>query len=652
MGLRRQFTAGMAAALVFLLIAGNQALAAENAFHIDMTDYNDEAWSHVAMTNDDEVETGVNIRKTAGSQGTVVGYLYRGGAVQVLDKGEEWTQIQSGNVKGYIKNEYLTYGTEAKGLAEYYGSYGVKASWDDVNVFAGDSADAKIIATVDNGTSFPVVNNNGHWLEVMTGKDETAFVSADDVTMIIMVDTAISVKEKEEQDRSGDVSSTGQNSPEKGAAKAAAAAPEAAAAAGAAETARAVSADVKTAEQTVQGGAPSGGEAPVYTSPEAGTDPADTEDTSKAEEMPAEDTSYAEEAPAEDTSYAEEAPEEDSSYAEEAPAEDTSYVEEAPAEDTSYAEEAPAEDTSYAEEAPAEDTSYAEEAPAEDTSYAEEAPAEDTSYAEEAPAENSSDAQAQADSLYQAYLDAQAAADAAVSEGSGEQAILDTAAAAQSAYAEFVNAQNAADAEKWGGSDNTSYDDGSSYNEDTSYDDGSSYSEDTSYDDGSSYSEDTSYDDGSSYSEDTSYDDGSSYSEDTSYDDGSSYSEESYSDDTAPAEAPQSSASVSDTDLLAALIYCEAGNQPYEGQVAVGAVVMNRVASSSFPNSVYEVINQSGQFTPSYSGVLAAALANGSGSGYTGAAQDAMAGSDPTGGALYFNTHQGSGTKIGAHWFY
>ena len=57
-------------------------------------------------------------------------------------------------------------------------------------------------------------------------------------------------------------------------------------------------------------------------------------------------------------------------------------------------------------------------------------------------------------------------------------------------------------------------------------------------------------------------------------------------------------------ELLAALIYCEAGNQPYEGQVAVGAVVMNRVRSGSYPNTISEVIYQSGQFGPAMTGWL------------------------------------------------
>jgi spore germination cell wall hydrolase CwlJ-like protein len=79
---------------------------------------------------------------------------------------------------------------------------------------------------------------------------------------------------------------------------------------------------------------------------------------------------------------------------------------------------------------------------------------------------------------------------------------------------------------------------------------------------------------------------------------------------------------------------------------------MNRIASSSFPNTISDVIYQSGQFTPAYSGSLASALASGAGSGYYDAAYEALAGSDPTGGALYFNTSHGSGVQIGAHWFY
>lgn len=64
----------------------------------------------------------------------------------------------------------------------------------------------------------------------------------------------------------------------------------------------------------------------------------------------------------------------------------------------------------------------------------------------------------------------------------------------------------------------------------------------------------------------------------------------------------------SDLEYLSAIIYAEAGNQCYAGQVAVGIVVMNRVRSGSFPNTVKEVLYQSGQFTPASSGSLNRAL--------------------------------------------
>lgn len=118
--------------------------------------------------------------------------------------------------------------------------------------------------------------------------------------------------------------------------------------------------------------------------------------------------------------------------------------------------------------------------------------------------------------------------------------------------------------------------------------------------------------------------------------------------------AAQDAVSVSgdDQSLLAALIYCEAGGEPYEGQVAVGAVVLNRVRSGSFPNSVREVIYQSGQFGPAITGKLDRVIASGkTTSSCYQAAADALAGSNPVGSALYFGNGD-YGQQIGGHWFH
>lgn len=107
--------------------------------------------------------------------------------------------------------------------------------------------------------------------------------------------------------------------------------------------------------------------------------------------------------------------------------------------------------------------------------------------------------------------------------------------------------------------------------------------------------------------------------------------------------------------LLANLIYCEAGGEPYEGQLAVGAVVINRVLSSVYPNTVSGVIYQKRQFSPVASGRLALALSqNKATPSCYQAADAAMAGNTNVGGCVYFRTPIPglTGIQIGGHIFY
>ena len=395
--------------------------------------YSDDVWAYRAVAN---VVEAVNIRAAASEDSTIVGYLTTAASADVIERGETWSLVISGGVEGYVRNDCLAFGEDAKNLAGVYGSEGVKTYWDGVSLFAAPDGSSEVLATVSAGKEYEVLSNDGSWVEVQMDDATVAYVPAEDVMETTILDKAVST---------GD------------------------------------------AYGSVSGSSNSG-------------------------------------------SY-----DDGSSYS-----------------DSSY--------DSYDDGSSYSDNSY-------DTSY-------DSSYSD------------------------------------------------------------------------TSYDDGSSYTDssyDTSYDDGSSY--DTSYD--NSYT-DSSYDDGSSYtdsSSDTSYDDGSSYdsSSETSYDDSSS------SDTT----DTSTSASSSDRELLAGLIYCEAGNQSWDGKVAVGAVVLNRVASSSFASTIKGVIYESGQFSPAGSGWLDSVIANGSiPSSCYDAADAALAGENPIGSAMYFNTGSGKGIKIGAHQFY
>ncbi len=402
--------------------------------------YSDDVWAYRAVAN---VVEAVNIRAAASEDSTIVGYLTTAASADVIERGETWSLVISGGVEGYVRNDCLAFGEDAKNLAGVYGSEGVKTYWDGVSLFAAPDGSSEVLATVSAGKEYEVLSNDGSWVEVQMDDATVAYVPVEDVMETTILDKAVST---------GD------------------------------------------AYGSVSGSSNSG-------------------------------------------SY-------DSSYS---------------------------------------DMSYDDGSSYSDSSY--------------------DDGSSYSDSSYDSYDDG-------------------------SSYSD------------------TSYDDGSSYTDssyDTSYDDGSSY--DTSYD--NSYT-DSSYDDGSSYtdsSSDTSYDDGSSYdsSSDTSYDDSSS------SDTT----DTSTSASSSDRELLAGLIYCEAGNQSWDGKVAVGAVVLNRVASSSFASTIKGVIYESGQFSPAGSGWLDSVIANGSiPSSCYDAADAALAGENPIGSAMYFNTGSGKGIKIGAHQFY
>ena len=108
-------------------------------------------------------------------------------------------------------------------------------------------------------------------------------------------------------------------------------------------------------------------------------------------------------------------------------------------------------------------------------------------------------------------------------------------------------------------------------------------------------------------------------------------------------------------DMLAAIIECEAGNQSYEGKLAVGSVVVNRVNSPRFANSISGVIYASGQFTPVASGRFTIELSRGASASCVQAAQEVLNGNVMI-NALYFHVYRSGidtyGTVIGDHIFY
>ena len=113
-------------------------------------------------------------------------------------------------------------------------------------------------------------------------------------------------------------------------------------------------------------------------------------------------------------------------------------------------------------------------------------------------------------------------------------------------------------------------------------------------------------------------------------------------------------ANADDTTLLGAIIQAEAGNQCYDGKLAVGAVVLNRVKSDRYPNTIRDVIYAPGQFGPARNGSLDVVLSNGVNEECMQAAREALEGATTVGDAKNFHRAGSgeSGIVIGAHVFY
>ena len=546
----QKLATGIAAAMLVSAVSAPVSFAADNAFGIDEINWTSQDWNSIAMTNDDTVETGAVIRTEADPDSKAAGYLYRGAAARIVDKGDEWTKVESGRVTGYVRNEYLAFGDQAKGLAAHYGTQGIVANWDDVNVFSKNDADSQIMAQIQDGTPMSMLEDNGHWIAVQHGADSAGFVSEEDVTRVLLVDSAIPAEGEDE----ADVPAT--------------------------MTAASIPASMY-AESTSDGSVSGGSE-----------EEADSYTLSAA--------SYEEEAVYESDDSA--------AYAESANQE---WTEDSSA---SAEQEWTGDSTAYADTW-TEDAAYSSG----DASYSQDT----TDYSDASVVSSEFTTQTVSDNyeiqaLYDAYISAQNAAMDCTSEEDA-QAKAEAATNAWNAYlAACADPSAAGSASEASGSDSQA-----------------SYAEYTETQPEAADTQEVAQAE-------------ASYGE---------YTEAQTAQTDAPAQESTASSggnaygSYSDLDLLAAIIWCEAGNQSYDGMVAVGQVVMNRVASPSYPNTISEVLNQPGQFTPASSGTLQSALASGVNSTCYQAAQDAMNGAAPVPGyPMYFNTHSGS-YQLGAHYF-
>lgn len=146
----------------------------------------DEEESEYANLAIAQVTDYVNVRSLPNTDGEIVGKIYNGSVAQVLataGDNDDWFQIISGDVEGFIKAEYFLYGEEAEAVIDQYVTYYATVLADRLNVREEQSADSRRIGYIDNGENVKVVEDCGDWLKVQYTDSKQGYVSSEYVSV-------------------------------------------------------------------------------------------------------------------------------------------------------------------------------------------------------------------------------------------------------------------------------------------------------------------------------------------------------------------------------------------------------------------------------------------------------------------------------------
>ena len=148
----------------------------------------------------------VNIRKKPGEDSEIIGKLYKGSKCDIIKDKGDWVKIESGNAKGYIKEEYLARGFDAEKLIGEYGTKVAEVTVETLNVRFEDNTESRIATQIPMGEKLLVLKKKGDWYEVaINDGDEdrfTGWVLKDFVKVKIQWKHAITIKEeKAEEER-------------------------------------------------------------------------------------------------------------------------------------------------------------------------------------------------------------------------------------------------------------------------------------------------------------------------------------------------------------------------------------------------------------------------------------------------------------------
>lgn len=143
-----------------------------------------------------DVESGnLNVRAVPSTDGKLVGKMPKNSACEVLEVTEDgWAHIQSGEVEGYVSMDYLLTGPDARLKAKELVRTVAISNGDGLNVRDGASLESSILTQIPKGEELEYIETVEDWVKVSID-DEEAYISADYVTVVEKLDTAITMTE-------------------------------------------------------------------------------------------------------------------------------------------------------------------------------------------------------------------------------------------------------------------------------------------------------------------------------------------------------------------------------------------------------------------------------------------------------------------------
>lgn len=157
-------------------------------------------WDGKVLAN---VEDYVTVRLEPSAEAEALGRLHKGDGGEVVEELEGWTKIRSGNVEGYVSNEYLLFGKEAHDRAEQEAVLTATSLTGGLRIRSEASTEAKILKNVEEGAKLDVVDageDGAEWIQVQYAEEKTGFVSAEYVDVKYELGEAMTMEEIEKKE--------------------------------------------------------------------------------------------------------------------------------------------------------------------------------------------------------------------------------------------------------------------------------------------------------------------------------------------------------------------------------------------------------------------------------------------------------------------